>query len=85
MAIPNTINNLLDSESIGENGRYYFLDIRVTADRQRYLSITRSDRLPDESGYQRKRIVLFENDLFFFVEALSMLLTRMTAAETLMN
>ena len=79
----NTYPPIIDSESFGDGSRHYFIDIRNTADNRPYLQITRSDAV--DQGYRRNFIIIFESDLPFFVEALSMLLGRFSAGETLKN
>jgi hypothetical protein len=73
-------SNLLDSETFGEGNNRYFIDLKQTAGHAPYLRITRS-----ENYDSRSQIIIFEPDLHFFVEALSMVLGRLTAGETLSN
>jgi DNA repair protein RadC len=73
-------NYNLDSEMFGENGRYYFLDLNMAGNATHYLAITRSDKLEDNK-YRRSRLILFEEDIPFFVEALTMMLTRYSHGE----
>ena len=75
------LNYILDSENFGEAGRNYFLDIKLARNRTRYLRITRSDASHETEGYKRTQLILFEEDLRFFVEALSMVLGRFAAGE----
>lgn len=70
----------LDSESFGEEGRLYFVDLMQAANKKPYLQITRSDYKANEK-YERSTIILFERDFEFLVEALSMILTRYTHGE----
>ena len=72
--------NRLDSELFGEGDKYYFIDLNVARNNSRYLAITRSDALA-ESGYQRSQLIIFEEDFGFFIEALSMLMTRYSHGE----
>jgi hypothetical protein len=83
MQTTSILNNVIDSETFGDGGRHYFFDLKRTVDNRPFLQITRSDALED--GYQRNFIIIFESDLPFFVEALSMLLGRFSAGETLNN
>jgi DNA repair protein RadC len=73
-------NYNLDSEMFGENGRHYFVDLNMARNQTRYLAITRSDKL-EENKYTRSRLILFEEDIPFFVEALTMVLTRYNYGE----
>lgn len=73
-------NRRLDSEMFGENGRLYFIDLLQSRNKQTYLQITRSDYKAKEK-YERSTIILFEDDFEFFVEAVSMVLTRYTHGE----
>jgi len=83
MQTTSILTNVIDSETFGEGTRHYFFDLKKTADNRPYLQITRSDAI--EQGYDRHFIVVFESDLPFFIEALSMLLGRFSAGETLKN
>jgi hypothetical protein len=47
----------------------------MTKDQRHYLQITNRKRHPDKA-YRRTHIILFEDDLAFFVEAITMLLGR---------
>jgi DNA repair protein RadC len=73
--------DILDSEAFGEGSRHYFIDLKRACNNRRYLRITRSDAQAEQS-YKRSQVIVFENDLHFFVEALSMLLGRLAAGET---
>jgi len=63
----------LASEMFGEGNRHYFMDVKRARNNSRYLRISRSDRVENDK-YQRSQLVIFENDLGFFVEALTMVL-----------
>ena len=65
----------LDSESFGENGRVFFVDLMQAKNRKPYLQITRADYKAHEK-YERSSVILFEEDFGFLIEALSMVLTR---------
>lgn len=67
-----------DTEYFGEGDRFYFLDVIALGDERHYLAITRSDKLPSGQGYLRSQIILFEEDLLLFVEALTSLLGRLS-------
>ena len=70
----------LDSESFGEEGRLYFVDLMLASNQKPYLQITRADYKAHEK-YERSSIILFEQDFEFLIEALSMVLTRYTHGE----
>ena len=70
----------LDSEMFGENGRLYFVDLLRGKNNKPYLQITRADYKSKEK-YERSSVILFEDDFEFFVEAVSMVLTRYTHGE----
>jgi hypothetical protein len=70
----------LDSEMFGENGRHYFIDLLKARNDKPYLQITRSDTA-GENKYDRSTIILFERDFEFFIEALSMVMTRYSHGE----
>jgi len=65
----------IDSEAFGEGARHYFLDLFLAQNNTRYLRITHSD-YNAAGSYDRKQLIVFEEDIFFFVEALTMLLGR---------
>lgn len=69
------LSGILDSEMFGNEKRQYYFDIKKARNTKNYLSITRRD-LQAEYTYKRTEIILFEDDMSFFVEAVSMLLGR---------
>ena len=71
-----------DTEYFGDGDRYYFLDIIDIGDDRHYLAITRSDKHPSGKGYLRNQVILFEDDLFLFVEALTTVLGRLSAGKS---
>lgn len=73
-------NYTLDWESFGDEHDSYLVNLRVARNERRYLKITRrTDNI--ESPYHGSSVILFEDDFDFFVEALSMILTRYTHGE----
>jgi DNA repair protein RadC len=69
----------MKAETLGyesfENGkRNYFYDLKRTSNNSYYLKISRTDKLEDET-YLRSSIIFFEEDIPFFIECLSALLT----------
>jgi len=67
--------NILDTEMFGDDHEQYFFDIKKAKNHKHYLRITNRRQEADET-YKRTQIVLFEEDLAFFVEAVTMLLGR---------
>jgi len=67
--------NILDSEMFGDEREQYYFDIKKATNQQHYLRIT-NRRQELDASYNRTQIVLFERDLQFFVEAITMLLSR---------
>jgi DNA repair protein RadC len=70
----------LDSESFGHGKKHYFIDVRKASNDTHFLLITSSEQFGDHQ-FHRRTIRLWEEDLAFFVEALSMILQRMTGDE----
>ena len=70
----------LDSEMFGHGKTRYFIDVKKACNDSHFLLITRSDRYGD-NRYARRTIQVWEEGLFFFVEALSMVLTRLSHGE----
>lgn len=66
---------ILDSEMFGTEKTQYYFDIKKAKSDKHYLRITRRDQ-QDAVRFKRTEIILFEDDLGFFVEAVSMLLGR---------
>ena len=75
------LTHILDTEMFGNEKRQYFFDIKKTRRQKHYLRITRRDRATNNT-YDRAQIVFFEEDLLFFVEAISMLLGRFSNGAT---
>jgi len=70
----------LDWERFGEGRDQYVVKLNVARNERYYLKITR--RVSDKtSAYHGRGIILFEDDFPFFVEALSMIMTRYTHGE----
>lgn len=70
-----------DTEYFGNGDRNYFIDVVQTGD-SHHLAITRTDRNIDGKSFRRSQIILFEDDLFLFVEALSTVLGRFSLGES---
>ena len=67
--------NVLDTEMFGDERRQYYFDIKKAKNDKYYLRITDRRQAPDET-FIRSQVILFEDDLGFFVEAIIMLLGR---------
>ena len=71
---------ILDSEGFSSKNRQYYFDIKQAANQQYYLRITRRDQATDAT-FKRREIIFFEEDIAFFVEAMTMLLGRYSAGQ----
>lgn len=67
----------VDSESFAHGRTHYFIDVKKAANDSYFLLITSSEKY-DGDQFRRQTVQLWEEDLAFFVEALSMVLSRMT-------
>lgn len=66
----------LFSERVKNGNRNYFIDLRKSSNGAPYLSITESKKSKDsdEVGYETTRILIFEDGITKFSEAISRLL-----------
>jgi DNA repair protein RadC len=71
---------ILESEMFGEGKRHYFIDMKKARNNSNYLRISRTDKVA-ENKFQRSGLVIFEQDMRFFVEALTMVLGRWSDQE----
>ena len=83
MSTTNTFTPIVDSESFGRKTNHYFIDLKKTKDNRPFLSITQSKAKDD--SFVRHQVIIFESDLHFFMEALTMLIGRFSAGETQIN
>ena len=67
--------NILDTEMFGNDSEQYYFDIKKARNNRHYLRITNRKKETDDT-FKRTQIVLFEDDLAFFVEAVTNLLGR---------
>jgi DNA repair protein RadC len=67
--------NILDTEMFGNDRKQFYFDIKKAKNNRHYLSITSRTQEIDDT-FKRTQIVLFEDDLTFFVEAITNLLGR---------
>lgn len=67
--------NILDTEMFGDDKQQYYFDIKKAKNQKHYLRITRRRQIENDT-FKRTEIILFEDDLGFFVEAITMLLGR---------
>jgi hypothetical protein len=72
---PTKFANVLDTEMFGDDKKQYIFDIKKAKNERHFLQITNRVGNPNE-GYKRTHIILFEDELPFFVEAITMLLGR---------
>ena len=72
------LTGILDTEMFGNDKTQYYFDIKKAKSDKHYLRITRRDQ-PEPNQFKRTEIILFEDDLGFFVEAVSMLLGRFSS------
>ncbi|MEO3404914.1 DUF3276 family protein [Mucilaginibacter sp. CAU 1740] len=68
----------VDSKSFSHGKKHYFIDVKKAVNDSCFLLITSSEQY-DTDKFHRQTVQLREEDLAFFVEALSMVLSRMTA------
>ncbi len=61
--------NLLHTEQVSGPTKSFFLDLKKTENGKNYLVITQSRRV-DEENRERTRIILFENEIAKFSEAM---------------
>jgi DNA repair protein RadC len=71
----NLFRNVLDTVMFGNENKQYYFDIKKGKNEALFLQITNRNLTVDDQ-YKRTHIILFEDDLAFFVEALTMLLGR---------
>lgn len=74
------LTGILDSEMFGNPERQYFFDIKKAKNQCHYLRITRRDQ-KEAAIFKRTEIIFFEDDINFFVEAITMLLGRYSAGQ----
>lgn len=70
----------LASETFSHGKKHYFIDVKKASNDTHFLLITSSEKY-DEDKYHRRTIQLWEEDLGFFVEALSMILSQLAYGE----
>ncbi|MFB9844093.1 UPF0758 domain-containing protein [Mucilaginibacter ginsenosidivorans] len=71
--------NLL-SESFGHGKKHYFIDVKKALNDTHFILFTSSEEYA-EKQYHRQTIQLWEEDLAFFVEALSMVLAEIICGD----
>jgi hypothetical protein len=70
----------LASESFGHGKKHYFIDVKKATNDTHFLLITSSEKYAEDK-FHRRTIQLWEEDLGFFVEALSMILGQLAYGE----
>lgn len=70
----------LASESFSHGRKHYFIDIKKAVNDTHFLLITSSEKY-DDHKYDRRTVQVWEEDLGFFVEALSMILRQLAHSQ----
>lgn len=70
----------LASETFSHGKKHYFIDVKKASNDTHFLLITSSEKY-DEDKFYRRTIQLWEEDLGFFVEALSVILSQLAHGE----
>lgn len=78
-AVQTTYPNLA-TESFSHGKKHYFIDVKKASNDTHFLLITSSEKFAEDK-YHRRTIQLWEEDLGFFVEALSMVLRQLAHGE----
>lgn len=68
MMATDTVKKALFSERVSGGGRTYFFDVKEAKNGAKYFTITEAKK--KEDGMERKNIMIFDNSLHAFVEAL---------------
>jgi hypothetical protein len=71
----------LASETFGHGRKHYFIDVKKATNDTHFVLITSSEQFQNDSKYYRRTIQLWEEDLARFVEALSMVLSKLAYGE----
>ena len=77
---PRKLTGILDTESFNNQNRQYYFDIKKAKNQKYYLRITRRDQVQEDT-FKRHEIIFFEEEIPFFVEAMTMLLGRYSAGQ----
>jgi len=76
-AVKQSTHPTLASETFSHGRKHYFIDVKKAANDTHFLLITSSESFRNDPKYYRRTIQLWEEDLAMFVEALSMVLSRL--------
>jgi DNA repair protein RadC len=76
-AVKQSPHPTLATESFSHGRKHYFIDVKKAANDTHFLLITSSESFRNDPKYYRRTIQLWEEDLAMFVEALSMVLSRL--------
>ncbi|MEN0057153.1 MAG: UPF0758 domain-containing protein [Mucilaginibacter sp.] len=71
----------LATESFSHGRKHYFIDVKKAANESHFVLITSSESFSNDPQRYRRTIQLWEEDLAQFVEALSMVLSRLAYGE----
>lgn len=76
----NTRQDIVHSIKVhADRSRTYFFDLRKNRDQELYLVINESTRRPNGDGYDRHKLLVFQNDLMKFKEGLDGIIKHITA------
>ena len=75
MKTPKTNQPHYYSDRIGSGKRMYFIDIKKSATGSFYLSLCETSRT--DEGFQRQRILIFNNDIDQFTNAINIALKKL--------
>ncbi|OOQ58289.1 UPF0758 domain-containing protein [Mucilaginibacter pedocola] len=67
----------LASETFNHGRKHYFIDIKRAVNNKHFLLITSSEQYQNEQRYDRQTVMVWEEDLAVFVEAFSMVLSKL--------
>jgi DNA repair protein RadC len=71
----------LASETFSHGRKHYFIDVKKAVNDTHFVLITSSEQFQNDPKYYRRTIQLWEEDLAMFVEALSMVLSKLAYGE----
>lgn len=71
----------LASETFGHGRKRYYIDVKKAVNNTHFLLITSDESFPNQDTNYRRTIQLWEEDLAFFVEALSIVLNKIAYGE----
>ncbi len=76
----NTRQDIVHSIKVhADRSKTYFFDLRKNRDQELYLVINESTRRPNGDGYDRHKLLVFQNDLLKFKDGLDGIIKHITA------